>query len=1004
MPAITPFPDPPSREDSQNFDARADDFVDHQANVFVPEINALRLEVLGAQSAASSSASAASASAVVAQTASDAAQAFAGTSMWNAATNYTVGKLVVSPKNLGAYRSKFAGVSSVDPANDAVRWEPASVLLTDLLAAFGADLQGVGAEAGGNLVGLDDHRAGSQFASVQEFADLRDQDIDDHADGNTIPARLGNPLANFYSPALTPTASVTVDPDSAAEYLKLPGTDDPWRYARNIWTIKKSERKLFFGSGSLANTGVAQNTGTTFGGVPVLTYDLDTKTWAVEAVLPEEQIDRYVEIDGTLVVPGADGLKPWDYGSWYTRQPNGSWTEQYNIPEGAHVTDICKFNGRLYCTIGTATAGALNYYDTATGTWVRMVTTPNGRMYSLFVIGESLYAERRWGTVNNDYPYWYKVNPDGITATALDYTAEDVFPSTALSTTQNERIGKSVTVDGKLVYIGGQVFKDYGWRGVGVYIAQDSGSSLKFARMSLNSYHDASDILATSDHVYLLCNRELHAAVLADRNTVYIYRTRASTLSAESVWDVALSFRSDGLARSFEIADGHFYIGMGAEVPSSSSTDLNSVTSDCGRVYRIPVPKVALSDVQSDSTYLALSDDKLRRQTPAAMDANFTIGSLPAGVTFARASSAGYLDNAGNHAVVASGTPRFEVDLLGGARGIQIEGASSNMARRSDELTNTTRWTVRGLQPVAAAIVNGDSWFELIEDTSTGRHRMLQSISAPAGGMHTLSFDALPGAGISRITTWFNISGVVTKEIYFGLIDGESNGAGGGPLPDGVTANTYPLVGGGYRIVYTADATNITAVQIGTVRTYNSYAGDGTSRLYIRKPLFEPGTLDGSYIPTIDATATRVAEALTAAPSALTVARGTLAWCGEVHGGDPTLIQADAGSDASCIRAHISGGRVLAYCGSSAVLDLGAAPTTRFVVSMSWSLADGLFYASIDGAVKSLDLTAAVAPVALTTIRIGGRVGGAVGRQYIRSAKHWGRALPLENITARGLQ
>ena len=153
MPAITPFPDPPSREDSQNFDARADDFVDHQANVFVPEINALRLEVLGAQSAASSSASAASSSAsaasssassasssaLVALTASAAAQAFAGTSMWNAATNYTVGRLVVSPTNLGAYRSKFAGVSSVDPANDAVLWEPASVLLTDVLGSHNAD-------------------------------------------------------------------------------------------------------------------------------------------------------------------------------------------------------------------------------------------------------------------------------------------------------------------------------------------------------------------------------------------------------------------------------------------------------------------------------------------------------------------------------------------------------------------------------------------------------------------------------------------------------------------------------------------------------------------------------------------------------------------------------------------------------------------------------------------------------------------------------------------------
>ena len=843
------------------------------------------------------------------------------------------------------------------------------------------------------------------------IAELRDQDIDDHADGNTIPARLGNPLANFYSPALTPTASVVLDPDSAADYLKLQGTDDPWRYARNIWEIKKFGRKLFFGSGSSSNGGPAVNAGTTFGGVPVITYDLDSKAWAVEAVLPEEQIDRYVEIGGTLVVPGHDSMQDWTLGSRFTRQSNGTWIETRDIPDGVHVYDMIEHSGVTFAALGTATGGRISHFDSATSAWVTDIDA-DSRFYRFLTVGGVLYAERGWPAENETTfttPYFYRVSVSGgvVTVTGLPLLVSDVYPDTQVSVTSRERVGRAISVDDKCVYIGAHAFNDHSFRAYGAYVASPRGNGLSFYRMDIPFEADPFDVLATDDHVYLLSNRERYALETSDRNIVSVYRTRRDLLGSGSVWEVALSFRCDGLARSFAEADGYLYVGIGSEPGStgvSAATQRQQITADTGCVYRFKVPGRYLTDVQLDSTYLSRRDDSLRRLKPPALDANFTQGALPSGVTFARASSAGYLDNASNHAVVASGTPRFEVDLLGGARGIQIEGASSNMARRSDELSNTTRWTVSGLQPVVAATVDGDSWFELIEDASTGRHRMVHSISVPVGGLHTWSFDALPGAGITRLSTWFSISGATTRETFYDLMTGVSTGVSFGPLPTGVTAKALPLIGGGFRIVYTADATNITSVQINAYRGSSSYTGDGTSRLYIRKPLFEPGALDGSYIPTVDATATRVAEALTAAPSALTVARGTLAWCGEVHGGDPTLIQADAGSDASCIRAHISGGRVLAYCGSSAVIDLGSVPSGAFVVAMSWSLADGLFYAAIDGAVKSLDLTAADMPAALTTIRIGGRVGGAVGRQYIRSAKHWGRALPLENITARGLQ
>jgi hypothetical protein len=118
MSAITPLPDPPTRQDPTNFNARADEFLSALESPFVPELNAFRLEMLEI----GDSSSEAAAAAATAKAAADAAQFTADALMWNAATAYVLGENAISPTDFKTYRRKVAGTSATDPSADATNW------------------------------------------------------------------------------------------------------------------------------------------------------------------------------------------------------------------------------------------------------------------------------------------------------------------------------------------------------------------------------------------------------------------------------------------------------------------------------------------------------------------------------------------------------------------------------------------------------------------------------------------------------------------------------------------------------------------------------------------------------------------------------------------------------------------------------------------------------------------------------------------------------------------
>lgn len=88
------------------------------------------------------------------------------------------------------------------------------------------------------------------------------------------------------------------------------------------------------------------------GPIYVHSYDISSGEWERSAsALPDEQIKRFVTIDGELYIAGTDPRDDWEKGNFY-RYENGEFTT-YRVLDGAvHNFDIVKFEDKLFFGLG----------------------------------------------------------------------------------------------------------------------------------------------------------------------------------------------------------------------------------------------------------------------------------------------------------------------------------------------------------------------------------------------------------------------------------------------------------------------------------------------------------------------------------------------------------------------------------------------------------------------------------------------------------------------------
>ena len=214
---------------------------------------------------------------------------------------------------------------------------------------------------------------------------------------------------------------------------------------------------------------------------------------------------------------------------------------------------ITQYNTHLGA-LGTTTRGGSAHSTDNGQTWESFALSGAGRAFELFTLGNELYAHayRNGGL--------YRYNGYGF-----DRIPVDLFPSAQHS--RNPVAVRSVLFDGVLLYIGADNVNDHQWTPSAAYKAEKINEAQK---LGLPPQDLPYDILVRDGKVYVLTKR------LEDSESGYtvIYRSR----DLERWMEIA-RFSAPSFARSFELYEGVFYIGLG--------TDTEPLNEASGNIYQV---------------------------------------------------------------------------------------------------------------------------------------------------------------------------------------------------------------------------------------------------------------------------------------------------------------------------------------------------------------------------------------------------------------------------------
>ncbi|TPW31176.1 phage head spike fiber domain-containing protein [Pararhizobium mangrovi] len=273
-----------------------------------------------------------------------------------------------------------------------------------------------------------------------------------------------------------------------------------------------------------------------------------------------------------------------------------------------------------------------------------------------------------------------------------------------------------------------------------------------------------------------------------------------------------------------------------------------------------PAPRTLLSTKQWVTRKIAdmIGDDPdvvFVADFQAQMALAVGVGTMDDCLAYDRAASAYYVDQAGRYISTASGDPRW------GDRGLMIEPSRTNLFKQSRDPTASSWTRARSTVSPSSMFVGGLSAAKLIEDTSSGTHNISQTFAVTAGDWITVSmlvsagernFAAIqlqgsPFPGQPRAS--FNLSSGIAK------------------VTQGTATATARAVAGGWLVEITAQATatgNAAAYVFAAVTdSAISYAGDGSSGIYVSGLQAEIGRYATSLIRTLDAVGTRPADVMT---------------------------------------------------------------------------------------------------------------------------------------------
>ena len=233
-------------------------------------------------------------------------------------------------------------------------------------------------------------------------------------------------------------------------------------------------------------------------------------------------------------------------------------------------------------------------------------------------------------------------------------------------------------------------------------------------------------------------------------------------------------------------------------------------------------------------------------------------------ITFARSSSATYLDSDGVIKTAATDAPRIEYAADGSLKGLLIEEQKTNLVTYSEDFTDAAWQKIRGTAVLDAVGPDGlsNSAATFTVDTVGGVNNIYvgEDFTVSTSTSYTFSIfakaDQTSDIQIRIIGFTTPAEGGVFFDLSAGTV-GNDTGAGGPSL----TGKIEDFGNGWHRcsVTFTTDATDTT----GTIRVFLadgeslSITRDGTSSVLIYGAQLEQGSFATSYIPTSGSQSTR---------------------------------------------------------------------------------------------------------------------------------------------------
>lgn len=162
--------------------------------------------------------------------------------------------------------------------------------------------------------------------------------------------------------------------------------------AKNVWDLCIFDGSLYIGAGDYdVNISPAN----------AYRYDLTDERFYTCGAIPDEQIDRFCVINGSLYIPGCDPTGDWSKGNYYLLE-NGVFNTYRNIPYAVHCFDITEYDGKLFAATGLTEANECFPVSVSSDGGISFVSvkaerksenhTFNRRVYKLFKHKDELYA------------------------------------------------------------------------------------------------------------------------------------------------------------------------------------------------------------------------------------------------------------------------------------------------------------------------------------------------------------------------------------------------------------------------------------------------------------------------------------------------------------------------------------------------------------------------------------------------------------------------------------